>query len=150
MKLVSSGTVVDPTKCYTAGWFVVNLSKLYPKILQYIQLPFICTTEGFQRCINAWANKQLDAFVVDVDTDICAGYYGDPANPTAMYRGPCNGDRGAILQCETDAGERVGVGILIQANDCINNRLENKIPAIFLNIYNYLDFIQQTIDDYTD
>jgi secreted trypsin-like serine protease len=139
MPLVKRGTTVDPVTCYTSGWSFTDLSNFPPNILQNIQIPFLCKSDEIARCVAAWAAKP-DNITIDPATMLCAGFYQNP------YKGPCNSERGTPLTC-TDANTNtpVGIGILILANDCNGQEPYDNVPAIFTNIYKYLDFINAKI-----
>ena len=53
----------------------------------------------------------------------------------------CEGDGGAPLVCQSDTGFFHVVGLVAWGVDCA---LED-VPGVYVNIYNYIDFITQRV-----
>lgn len=139
--MIKAGNNVDKRTCYTSGWFTVNKQNLYPSILQNIQIPLLCSPSDMAACIAAWAAKTTP-IVVDPVNMLCAGFYD-----VGQYVGPCNGERGTALQCRLDDNSLVAVGILINTFDCNTQDTDpsNRVPAVFLNIFTNLQWLDDTI-----
>jgi len=144
LPLVKDGNLVDKRTCYASGWFIMNKHNKYPDILQNIQLPLLCSPTDMARCIAAWAAKTI-SITVDPVNMLCGGCYDETADKSDTFRGPCNGERGTALQCRTDKNDLVAVGILINTHDCNNDLVENRVPGVFLNIFQYLQWIDNAI-----
>lgn len=131
--LPSANEKFDGQRCMVSGWGKedFNPDGKYAEVLKKIELPVVERSQ----CRTMLRATKLGPFFQLHKNFLCAG--GEPGVDT------CKGDGGSPLACKRDDDSYVQTGIVAWGIGCG----EGKVPGAYVKVSNFVDWIQNKMDE---